>query len=414
MVSDQRLRARPWAHAGIGALLLLAAGCSSWNSHSRSDAPADAAAAAEPMADEAIEPDLTATEAATLADEGRAADGAAEQESAAGGSPEILPTAPKRYTVERGDTLWGISSMYLRDPWLWPEIWYVNPQVENPHLIYPGDVLALAYGADGRPQVRLERGGHARLNPRLRSSPLDGPIATIPHEAIAAFLGRPTVLDRDAVRRAPHVLAMRGEHMVGGAGHEIYVRRLGAAEKARYNVYRVGAPLRDPETRDVLGYEAIYTATATVTRAGEPAKAMLTDSARETLEGDRLIAGESEVPLNFVPRAPTTEVAGQIISVVDGVQLIGQWQVVAINRGHDHGLEPGHVLAIDQAGLVVRDRYARGAFGMGVGSSLAPRVRLPDERAGTLLVFKTFDRMSYGLVVGAAQAIRVADRVRNP
>lgn len=409
MVSNQTLTARDhWARAGACALLVALCGCSSWRGQ---DGRAATVPVAHPPTAEApaAEQDLTATEAAV--DEPATSAPAAEAPST--GGPELLPSAPKSYTVQRGDTLWGLASMYLRDPWLWPEIWYVNPQIENPHLIYPGDVLTLAHGADGRPQVQLERGGAARLEPRLRSSPLEGPIATIPYQAIAAFLSRPTVLEKDEIRKAPHVLALRGGHMVGGAGQEIYVSKLAAADKSRFLVYHIGEKLRDPETGDVLGYQAVYTATATVNDAGAPAKAMLSESARETLEGDRLIAGDRDTPANLNPRAPERNVRGQIISVVDGVALIGQYQVVVINRGQRHGIEPGHVLAVDQAGPVVRDRDA-GRLGMHVSGAFAPRVRLPDERAGTLLVFKTFDRMSYGLIVRAENAIHVADRVRNP
>lgn len=411
MFSNQTLTARdPWARAGVCALVVAIAGCSGWRTQGTGEASTTPIPAAQPSAagETPVEQELTATEAAT---QGEPA--VASEEPAPATGPEILASAPKSYTVQRGDTLWGLASMYLRDPWLWPEIWYVNPQVENPHLIYPGDVLTLAQGADGRPQLRLERGGAARLEPRLRSSPLEGPIATIPYQAIAAFLSRPTVLDQDEIRQAPHVLALRGEHMIGGAGEEIYVRDLAAAEKARFLVYHVGERLRDPDSGDVLGYQAVYTATATVTDTDTPVKALLSDSARETLEGDRLIAGDRDAPLNLVPRAPERDVRGQIISVVDGVALIGQYQVVVVNRGRRHGVEPGHVLAIDQAGPVVRDR-GTSKLGMRVGSAFAPRVKLPDERAGTLLVFKTFDRMSYGLIVGAENAIHVADRVRNP
>lgn len=414
MVSNQALTARePWARLGACALLVVVAGCSSWNPFGRDEAPTVAAPRAEaelPAAEP--EQELTATEAAA-----QSASSAPAEGSAAGAPPipELKPTAPRSYTVQRGDTLWDIASMYLRDPWLWPEIWHINPNVENPHLIYPGDQLALTFGAGGRPQVTVERGGMARLNPRLRSSPLEGPIATIPYEAIAAFLGRPSVLSKEQLRDAPHVLALRDEHMAGGAGHEIYVRNLDAAANTRFNVYHVAERLRDPDTGDVLGYQSVYTATATVTRAGAPAKAVLSDSARETLEGDRLIASDaSETPLNFLPRAPGTDVSGRIISVIDGVELIGQYQVVAINRGARHGVEPGHVLAVDDAGEVVRDRRGARFAGMSLGTAFAPRVRLPDERSGTLLVFKAYEDMSFGLIVGASNVIRIGDRVRNP
>ena len=410
MIPNRQFEAR--LTAGLVALALaFTAGCSSSPSKDREateSAPPQAEEAAQSAAESMPAEDITATEAAVGAEPSAATQ--PDIEDAAGdASPAVNPNAPKRYTVKHGDTLWDISTMFLRDPWLWPEVWYVNPQVENPHLIYPGDVLALGYGANGNPQIRLERGGAARLNPRLRSSPLDGAIPTLPYSEISAFLSRPTVLAAEDVKRAPHVLAFRDSHMIGGSDMDIYVRNLDTSENARYSVMHVGDVIRDPDDGDVVGYMGIYTATALVTKPGNPAKAQLSDSARETLEGDRLFAADTDTPLNFVPSAPKTNVEGRIISVVDGVELIGQFQIVVINRGQKHGLDVGNILAVDQAGEVVRDR--RGIAKM---SAFAPKVKLPDERAGTLLVFKTFDRVSYGLIVGASNPIRVADVVHSP
>jgi LysM domain-containing protein len=342
-------------------------------------------------------------------------DAASTSSSSAGDSrsagPVLNPSAPKSYTVKRGDTLWGIATMYLRDPWLWPEIWQINPDVRNPHLIYPGDVLALAFGADGRPLVRVERGGAARVEPLVRSSDIDGAIATIPYSAIAAFLGRPSVISREDIRRAPQVVALRDDHSLGGNGHEVYIRGLGSNAAGRYNVVRQGDELRDPDNGKVLGYMGLYTAAARIERVDKISKAVLTDSARETQAGDLLFADDVQATADFVPHAPSRSIDGSIISVVDGVLLIGQYQVVAINRGTSHGLEPGHVLAIDDAGDLVRTPCQRTWTDWCVGAS---KVRLPDERAGTLLVFKTYERMSYGLIVSATAPVRIADRVRNP
>jgi hypothetical protein len=325
------------------------------------------------------------------------------------------PTAPMSYTVKRGDTLWDIASMYLRDPWLWPEIWQVNPQVENPHLIYPGDLLSLAYGADGSPQVRLTRGDGARLNPLLRSDPLSDAISTIPYSAIASFLERPSVVSKEQLKTAPRVLAIRNEHMIGSSDNEIYARGLqNSAASNRFSVVHVGDVIRDPDDGDVLGYQGTFAATAIVQKPGDPGRALLTESVRETMEGDRLLGVENEVPLNFVPRSPDVDISGQIVTVADGASIVGQFAIVAINRGSRHGLMPGHVLAIDEAGDVVRDRNGRSVGGMKLGSSFAPKVKLPNERNGTLLVFRVFDRLSYGLIVSAQNPVRVADVVRTP
>jgi hypothetical protein len=223
------------------------------------------------------------------------------------------------------------------------------------------------------------------------------------------------VLSKEQVKDAPRVLAFRNEHMIGGAGIEAYIRGLsGAQQNSRYSVVHIGDEIRDPDDGDVIGYQGTYTATAVILNPGETAKAALTDSARETLEGDRLFGGDSEVPLNFMPRSPGREISGQIVSVIDGVTVIGQYKIVAINRGRRHGLEPGHVLAIDEAGLQVRDRNASRLAGMKLGSAFAPRVQLPNERNGTLLVFRVYDRMSYGLIVSASNPVRIADVVRTP
>jgi len=408
MVSDQLVKAR--LAVSLLSCAAALAGCSHSSSMSRTANPPRTVSVAD--SSESAPADMTATEAAVA--RGDNGDTSAVSEGSYASGPAINPSAPKSYTVKRGDTLWGISSMYLRDPWLWPEIWYVNSQIQNPHLIYPGDLLSLAYGADGRPQIRLERGGAARLDPRLRSSPLDGAIPTIPYAAIASFLSRPAILTPDQVKHSPHIVALRDEHMIAGTGHEVYVRNLKADQNARFTVMHVGEKLRDPDNGDLLGYEGVYTATALVTVPGSPAKALLSDSERETLEGDRLLAIDNDVPLNFMPRAPAQDVNGRIISVVDGVELIGQFQIVVINRGTRHGVETGSVLAVDTAGTVVRDRHSLSRGFFSGGSAFAPKVRLPDERAGTLLVFKTFERLSYALVVGATSPMRVADVVHNP
>ena len=414
MLSNQVLGARLAAGLLIGAIAV--SGCSHLrHTDAGASAPAPVTAASGDTRAIPAEPQMTATEAAISAAGATAAAPAALPADTRG---MVNPGAPKHYTVKRGDTLWGIASMYLRDPWLWPEVWILNPQIPNPHLIYPGDTLALAYGADGRPQVSLEQAGAVRLDPRLRNSALDSAIPTIPYSAIAAFLSRPTVVTTDEMRHAPYVLAFRDKHEVAGSGIEVYVRNLAAAENARFAIVHVGNELRDPDDGKVVGYEGIYTATALVQRPGDPAKALLIDPARETLRGDRLLSADaSETPVTFALRAPASDVHGRIIDVVGGTDLAGQFAVVVINRGKRHGLEPGNVLAVDQAGDVVRDLYRGGkAIGdsNGFGTSFAPKVRLPDERTGTMLVFKVFDRVSFGLIVGASDTIHVADVVRNP
>ncbi|MDF3019482.1 MAG: hypothetical protein K0Q92_785 [Steroidobacteraceae bacterium] len=385
------------------ATVLLAAGCQTSEPVAEAR-PVRAPAPAETARDPAE--DMTATEAAIAS-----LNEAPTAEQTAPTSQLLRPDAPMNYTVKRGDTLWDISAVFLKDPWFWPEIWQINPQVENPHLIYPGDVLSLAVGAGGDARVFISQYSGARLQPRLRSDSLDGPIDTIPFSAIAAFLSKPSVLSKDQALQAPYILAFRDEHMIGGSGHEIYVKELGGELNQRYAVMHVGDPIRDIDSREILGYQAYYVATAVVNRPGDISKAVLTEGAREALEGDRLISQEGEVPLTFTPHAPTSNVDGQIIAVADSATQIGQYQVVVLNRGGNDGLTAGAVLAVDQLGAVVQDKYGGYPWKK---KNFSKEVRLPSERAGTLIVFKVFDRISYGLVIGASNAMRVADRVYNP
>ena len=237
----------------------------------------------------------------------------------------LKPSAPKNYVVRRGDTLWGIANTFLRDPWLWPEIWYINPDIHNPHRIYPGDSVHLALRGDGRTALEVVRGGDGaatRLEPMLRSVPLGGPIATIPYASIAAFLSHPGVLTGDEIKAAPYVAALRDDHQIAGFGFELYVKKLDGETGARYSVMHIDEPLHDPQSGRKLGYLAIYTGTAQLVRPGNIAKVTLTDSARETLQGDVLIAEDISPTTNFAPHVPSQAVDGRIIAVVNNVLLL--------------------------------------------------------------------------------------------
>ena len=412
MVSNQVLGVR--LAAGLLIACVGVAGCAHFRHHDAEAQPPPASAAPAPdgatATASAAPQDMTATEAAIAAGNS----GAGSASGAAVDASEIQPNAPMHYTVKKGDTLWGIAAMYLKDPWLWPEVWIINPQVPNPHLIYPGDKLALAYGKDGHPHVMLEQSGAVRLDPRLRSTPLENAIPTIPYSAIAAFLSRPSVMTSDEIKRAPYVLAFRDMHQAAGSSNEVYIRNLTANQNSRFPIMHIAGPLVDPDDGKVVGYEGIYTATALVERGGDPAKAVLIDPARETLRGDRLLSSDSnQPPATFTPHVPTNQVRGRILDVVAGDVLIGTYNVIVINRGKRHGIEPGTVLAIDQAGEEVRDLFRNGRE-IGNTTPFAPKVRLPEERTGTLLVFKVFERVSYGLVIGSDDIIQVGDIVRSP
>ncbi|HEY7928761.1 MAG TPA: LysM peptidoglycan-binding domain-containing protein [Steroidobacteraceae bacterium] len=448
MSSNELFSARkaPLACAGLTGLLALS-GCALLHPHHGAQATTAAATAAPAVVQGAPvlapPPPQTATDA--LPDNAASSAAVAETASVpvadtlgadattvipdAGSS--LKPTAPKDYVVKRGDTLWGIANMFLKSPWVWPEIWYVNPQVHNPHRIYPGDTLRLALAGDGRTQLQLVRGpagqaataravsasgadlASARLEPLLRSSPLDAPIDTIPYSLIAAFMLHPSVLTREQIQASAYIVALAQSHDVAGTGHELYVRKADAPAGSRFSVMHIDEPLRDPDSGRELGYVAIYTGSAQITRPGTIAEAVLTNSARETLQGDLLIPEEHEPTTDFVPHSPQRRVDGHVIDVIDNVLLAGQYQVVALNRGSNDGLDRGTVLTVDELPEVVTDMCASIN-----GNSACPhhlkQVTMPSDPAGTLLVFRSFPHLSYALILADVQPVQVGDRVHSP
>jgi hypothetical protein len=354
----------------------------------------------------------------------------AQAESGRSMSVPIADDAPSQYVVKRGDTLWGISAMYLKDPWYWPEIWYVNPNVANPHLIYPGDVLYFSY-VDGKPRVSLERSGTVRLSPEVRTSPLDGAIRAIPYDLLMDFVGRPRLLDKDAIKDAPYVVGMRDRHIVGSDYNEVYGRGLeNPAPGTRYNIINVGRELRDPDDGDLLGYMGNFAGVGAVvqnTGAVIPGKDSIfkmkrdedlthikvLEVGREIMQGDKLFVAEVDVGNDFVISLPKNEaVLGQIVAVVDGIAVAGRYQVVALNRGKQHGLEPGNALGVFYRGDEVHDRYDRLDWMRWTANY--EKVRLPDERSATVLVFQVYERMSYALVVESSHTLHVGDFVAHP
>jgi hypothetical protein len=345
----------------------------------------------------------------------------AEPEASAAETPPPLPSAspirpgvPERYTVKKGDTLWDIANHFLKDPWLWPEIWYVNPAIRNPHLIYPGDVIALTW-VSGKPVLTLEGAEAApppppgpklpvvKLSPEARVEKISKAITTLPKSAIAPFLYRPFFITDDMLTHAPYVVANYGNHVISGTGDRIYAEGIETAANAEFNVVRKGQTYRDPDTGKILGYEAINLGVAKLVRLGDPQTLTVTKSYKEILNGDYLLPKESEeIALNFYPRAPKKDIAGRIISVADGVAKIGQYNVIVINKGIDDGLEDGHVLEIYQAGSTVRDPHTHNL------------IKLPEERAGLAMVFKTYRTISYALVMEAYKDLKVLDYVYSP
>ena len=320
---------------------------------------------------------------------------------------QLNPDHPQEYTVVKGDTLWDIASRFLKDPWRWPDVWQVNPQIENPHLIYPGDQINLAYDKDGKPILRVKRGRQTvKLSPTVRESPIDRAIPTIPLDAIQQFLTRPLVVSEEQLDSAAYLVAPAGEHLVVGAGDRIYVRNIKDEKNIRYSIFRKGQELKSPDSDELLGYEAIFVGEATAQRFGDPSTLSVDSTQRHAAIGDRLLpVDESDVDEFFMPHAPKNKVAGHIIAVDDGVSNIGQYDVVVIDKGKRDGIERGHVLEVFQTGEKVLDH---------VTPELNDRVKLPDEKAGLLMVFRTFDKVSYALVMKATINFHVLDGVRNP
>lgn len=340
--------------------------------------------------------------------------GPAISSAASGDMRDVLRAdAPDVYTVVKGDTLWDISGRFLEKPWLWPEIWQINPQIDNPHLIFPGDRMRLVY-VDGQPRLVVERGDAARtyklgpggavkLRPEIRSTPLESAIPAISLDAIQGFMVQNRVVEPEVLLRAPYVVQGDSERLVLGAGDRLYVRgELNDSES--FNFVRKGPIYADPETREVLGQEATYIGLGSVVAQEEDISTLFVTSTREEVQiGDRVLPTEQRrVDSTFYPSGPSEEVEGTIISVFSGVTQIGPYDVVVLNRGGREGLEIGNVLAIYRKGALARDRVAR------------ETIRLPSERAGLLMVFRVFEKLSYGLVLSADRPLSVNDEVRNP
>jgi len=319
------------------------------------------------------------------------------------GTLSLREDAPLEYVVKKGDTLWSIASYFLRDPWEWPQFWYTNSQVKNPHLIYPGEVLRLVM-VDGH--TRLASAGPEvveHLSPEARGLSLDQALPAIPIEAIRNFLKGPRVVSSEEIQKAPYLVEYTGEHIDGGANSGIYVRKLPKDGASAWAIVHIGDEYRDPDTKELLGYEALPAGEAQLVTPGEPAEMLITKSNREVLIGDRLLPLETEIfDASFFPHPPAKPVDGRILTVFDGVIEIPQYQIVALNRGSKAGLDAGTVLSIYQSGRVVQDPYGN------------KPVQLPEQYAGLLMVFKVTPKVSYALVMSEVRPAHVLDKVHQP
>jgi hypothetical protein len=349
---------------------------------------------------------------------------------------ELAPNAPDQYTVKRGDTLWRISSIYLRRPWRWPELWGMNlDDIRNPHLIFPGQVLYLdKRGGRARLSTRAPGGGleTVKVSPRTRYSSLaDEAIPTIPANIIEPFLSEALIVNENELQLAPRIVASGNERVLLAKGDRAYARASlpsdlsGAKDTPQeFRVYRNATPLRDPNNGQVLAYEAAYLGKAELVRPegqrdltdkdGKPVKEIIPATIdiiankEEMRTGDRLAPEPKREFTTYVPRAPQSTIEGGRIMSIYGsaVANAGQNMVVTLNRGKEAGLEVGHVMAILKNGATVLDRTS----GVRGGES----IKLPDERNGLLMVFKTYDKVSYALVLQITEPVRVGDRLINP
>ena len=338
----------------------------------------------------------------------------------------IREGAPDTYTVVKGDTLWDISGRYLDKPWRWPELWENNPQIANPHLIYPGDVISLYY-VDGEPRLAINRSDTSdtpgivdavqdesdfipetvKLLPQIKATPIDSAIPVVPVEDIQQLLRGLTVLDKATIDRAPYIVRGQGDRTILARGDRIYVKGLSRAESGQsFQIYSRGKPVRDPVVGNIIAYEGIFVGDAKLERVGDPSTLRITSSKQEASVGDRLLATVSEAELSsFYPSVPDSFVSAKILNVVDGANIIGRYQTVIINAGTQQGLGRGHVLSTFTKSIQVPDD---------VTADPTDTVTLPSERSGTLMVIRPFENLSYALVMESRLPLRLLDEVRTP
>jgi hypothetical protein len=358
--------------------------------------------------------------------------------------------APESYTVVRGDTLWSISGRFLKDPWKWPEVWKMNQeQIRNPHRIYPGDVIVLDRAGQ---QLRLVQqadgaGGTVKLSPKVRAEPLkDGAVPSIPPSVIEPFLSRPLVVGLTELDGYPFILATQENRVAIGAGSVAYVEGITPEMGNLFQLFRRGDALVDPETNEILGYQGVHLGEARVIKSGVQATIEITKSVQEIYVGDRLIPASKEQPtFAYMPRAPWKPVRGRIVSTYGNLGETGPAGVVALSRGSKDGLEVGHVLALYRSQSTAQfEMRMSPLFGrQGPAGSNAPRnyyseqllprdasigdtleggkpirpedaAALPDERYGLVMVFRTFERAAFGLVMQSSRPVSVNDLATNP
>ncbi len=318
--------------------------------------------------------------------------------------PMLRDDVPDTHTVVKGDTLWDISGHFLKNPWMWPEIWHVNAQIENPHLIYPGDVVRLVY-FKGKPRLEIDTSGRIyKMTPKVRVLTAGEAIDTIRLDKINSFLSRSRVVEEEELKMAPYVVSGGDNHLIVGAGDKVYVRGNLREKYAVFGIYRRGQEFVDPVTREKLGVQALDIGSGEVSAiSGEISTLKISRTTEEIRAGDRLLRQEQRsIDSTFYPSPPSGDIKGEILAVEGGLSQVGKYDVVIINRGEREGVAAGNVLAVYKRGARIRDRVS--------GAS----VTLPDERAGLMMIFRVFEKVSFGLVLEAEKGISVKDKIQNP
>lgn len=324
---------------------------------------------------------------------------------------QLVDNPPDRHVVVKGDTLWGISGKFLKEPWRWPEIWNMNrDQIKNPHLIYPGEVVFLDRSG-ASPRLRIGKplksgsGGTVKLEPQVYATPDRSAIPSIPPNVIEPFLSQPLVVEQGQLDSAPRIVAGPEYRTIMGAGDKGFAAGITDARVINWHVFRPGKPLKDPETGDAIGYEAFFLGNARLIQPGEPAVLEITVAKEEILPGDRLVPAPPTNIIAYVPHRPEQQVAARIMSIYGGIDQGARGSVVSLNRGENDGLEVGHVLA------VFRNRVAERIADDGSGRVYTP---IPEERYALVFVFRVFNRVSYALVLDSSIPVTVGDSARNP
>lgn len=309
---------------------------------------------------------------------------------------------PKQYVVVKGDTLWDISGMFLKTPWKWPQLWGFNPQIDNPHLIYPGDIITLKW-VNGQPRLVLND-GIRKLSPKAKVSPLTNAIPAIPLKDILSFLTDNIVKDGDELQAAPYIIGSTNNRIIAGAGDRVYARGELVEEYHYQNIYRPAREYIDPVTKESLGFELFKIGESVVSsREADILTLDLRKTREEVSALDRVYPSEEEsIQSIFYPSEPEGEIDGLILSVLRGVRQAGQYDVVAINQGAREGLAAGHVLSIYRTGETLKDPMTK------------ELITLPAEKSGLMMVFKAYEKVSYALILKATNVVAVGDEVRNP